>query len=73
MPFSMRYLARETLLALKVSTLDIPFMNANDKASQERFPNGTEGEYAACIGRLVYYRYIYPIIMWVGLSIAIVA
>jgi len=30
---------------------------------QERFPDGTEEQYAACIGRLVYYRYIYPIIM----------
>ncbi|KXN90244.1 Ras GTPase-activating-like protein rng2 [Leucoagaricus sp. SymC.cos] len=46
MPFSMRYLARETLLALR-----------------ERFPHGTEEHHAACIGRLVYYRYIYPIIM----------
>ncbi|KAF9451707.1 ras GTPase-activating protein [Macrolepiota fuliginosa MF-IS2] len=46
MPFSMRYLARETLLALR-----------------ERFPKGTDEQYAACIGRLVYYRYLYPIIM----------
>ncbi|XP_006460082.1 hypothetical protein AGABI2DRAFT_202767 [Agaricus bisporus var. bisporus H97] len=46
MPFSMRYLARETLLALK-----------------EKFPNGSDEQYAACVGRLVYYRYISPIIM----------
>ncbi|KIY49170.1 hypothetical protein FISHEDRAFT_65237 [Fistulina hepatica ATCC 64428] len=46
MPYSMRYLARETLLNL-----------------QERFPNASDEEYAICIGRLVFCRYINPAII----------
>ncbi|KAJ7498942.1 ras GTPase-activating protein [Mycena latifolia] len=46
MPYSIRYLARETLIALR-----------------ERFPDAPETLYAACIGRLVYYRYINPAIV----------
>ncbi|CAK5275652.1 unnamed protein product [Mycena citricolor] len=46
MPYSIRYLARETLIALK-----------------ERFPDATDTMYAACIGRLVYYRCINPAIV----------
>ncbi|KAL0949959.1 hypothetical protein HGRIS_009979 [Hohenbuehelia grisea] len=46
MPYGMRFLARETLLAIR-----------------ERFPNASEEEYAACIARLVYYRYINPAII----------
>lgn len=43
MPYSMRYLARETLLALR-----------------EKFPNLPEELYGACLGRLVFFRYINP-------------
>lgn len=32
--------------------------------SQNKFPNASDEEYAACIGRLVYYRYINPAIMY---------
>ncbi|KAJ7744449.1 ras GTPase-activating protein [Mycena maculata] len=46
MPYSVRYLARETLVAVR-----------------ERFPDAPETLYAACIGRLVYYRYINPAIV----------
>ncbi|KAF7301657.1 RAS GTPase-activating protein [Mycena indigotica] len=46
MPFSTRYLARETLNAL-----------------HERFPGEPDSLYAACIGRLVYYRCINPAIV----------
>ncbi|KAJ3869643.1 ras GTPase-activating protein [Lentinula novae-zelandiae] len=46
MPFSMRYLARETLACVR-----------------ERFPDAPEEVYAACVGRLVYYRYINPAII----------
>ncbi|KAJ7433826.1 ras GTPase-activating protein [Mycena galericulata] len=46
MPYSIRYLARETLIAVR-----------------ERFPDASETLYAACIGRLVYYRYINPAIV----------
>ncbi|KAJ7283670.1 ras GTPase-activating protein [Mycena rebaudengoi] len=46
MPYSIRYLARETLISLR-----------------ERFPDAPETLYAACIGRLVYYRYINPAIV----------
>ncbi|KAJ6599083.1 ras GTPase-activating protein [Mycena vulgaris] len=46
MPYSIRYLARETLIALR-----------------ERFPDAPDTLYAACIGRLVYYRYINPAIV----------
>ncbi|KIK68184.1 hypothetical protein GYMLUDRAFT_155669 [Collybiopsis luxurians FD-317 M1] len=43
MPFSMRFLARETLAYVR-----------------EKFPDAPEEAYAACVGRLVYYRYINP-------------
>ncbi|GJE84158.1 ras GTPase-activating protein [Phanerochaete sordida] len=46
MPYGMRYIARETLVALK-----------------ERFPHASDEAYAACIARLVYYRYVNPAIM----------
>ncbi|KAJ7591074.1 ras GTPase-activating protein [Mycena floridula] len=46
MPYSMRYLARETLISLR-----------------ERFPDAPQEHYAACLGRLVYYRYINPVII----------
>ncbi|KAJ8086612.1 iqgap- protein [Marasmius tenuissimus] len=46
MPYSMRYLARETL-----------------RAARERFPDASDEAYAACIGRIVYYRYINPAIV----------
>ncbi|KAF9259503.1 hypothetical protein L218DRAFT_963533 [Marasmius fiardii PR-910] len=46
MPYSMRYLACETL-----------------KAVRGRFPDASDEAYAACIGRIVYYRYINPAIM----------
>ncbi|KAJ7047378.1 ras GTPase-activating protein [Mycena alexandri] len=46
MPYSIRYLARETLIALR-----------------EKYPEAPETLLAACIGRLVYYRYINPAIV----------
>ncbi|KAG0709616.1 hypothetical protein DFH29DRAFT_884999 [Suillus ampliporus] len=46
MPYSMRFMARETLLSLK-----------------EKFPGAPDEVYAACIGRLVYYRYLNPAIL----------
>ncbi|KAJ3757022.1 ras GTPase-activating protein [Lentinula raphanica] len=46
MPFSMRYLARETLACVR-----------------DRFPDAPPEAYAACVGRLVYYRYINPAII----------
>ncbi|CAL1700973.1 unnamed protein product [Somion occarium] len=46
MPYGMRYLARETLAALK-----------------NRFPNASEEEYAVCLARLVYYRFINPAVI----------
>ncbi|KAF8974759.1 hypothetical protein BDZ97DRAFT_1911911 [Flammula alnicola] len=46
MPYSMRYLARETLLCLR-----------------EKFPGCAEELYGACIGRLVFYRYINPALL----------
>ncbi|TFK43549.1 hypothetical protein BDQ12DRAFT_595944 [Crucibulum laeve] len=45
MPYGMRYLIRETLLALR-----------------EKFPEASDEDYIACIGRLLYYRFINPII-----------
>jgi Ras GTPase-activating-like protein IQGAP2/3 len=48
MPYSVRFLARETLLSLK-----------------EKFPGAPDEAYAACIGRLVYYRYLNPAILYV--------
>ncbi|KAI0053622.1 ras GTPase-activating protein [Auriscalpium vulgare] len=46
MPYAMRYLARETLAALR-----------------KKFPGAAEESYAACIGRLVFYRYFNPAII----------
>ncbi|KAF7355360.1 Ras GTPase-activating-like protein rng2 [Mycena sanguinolenta] len=46
MPYNIRYLARETLMALR-----------------EKYPDASDTLYAACIGRLVYYRYINPAIV----------
>ncbi|KII94770.1 hypothetical protein PLICRDRAFT_127987 [Plicaturopsis crispa FD-325 SS-3] len=46
MPYGIRYMARETLNALR-----------------EKFPDAPPEMYAACIGRLVYYRYINPAII----------
>ncbi|KDR83761.1 hypothetical protein GALMADRAFT_236120 [Galerina marginata CBS 339.88] len=43
MPYSMRYLARETLLCLRA-----------------KFPGCPEEVYGACLGRLIFYRYINP-------------
>lgn len=60
----MRYLARETLLALKVFH-PIDLTRCRLDAAQSKFPQETPEAYAACIGRMVYYRYINPAIMWV--------
>lgn len=38
---------------------------------QDKFPNAPEEEYAACIGRLVFYRYLNPAIMYVSITSAI--
>lgn len=46
MPYSIRYLARETL-----------------HMARETFPDAPNEIYAACIGRLVFYRYINPAIV----------
>ncbi|KAI0080889.1 hypothetical protein K474DRAFT_1589057 [Panus rudis PR-1116 ss-1] len=46
MPYGMRYLARESLIALKT-----------------KFPEASNEEYAACLARLVYYRFINPAII----------
>ncbi|KAI0268208.1 hypothetical protein BC834DRAFT_821746 [Gloeopeniophorella convolvens] len=46
MPYAIRFLARETLAALK-----------------NKFPDAPEEAYAACVGRLVFYRYINPAII----------
>jgi Ras GTPase-activating-like protein IQGAP2/3 len=36
---------------------------------QEKYPDAPDTLYAACIGRLVYYRYINPAIVYVRLNI----
>ncbi|TFK75932.1 hypothetical protein BDN72DRAFT_786097 [Pluteus cervinus] len=46
MPYGMRFLARETLVALR-----------------EKFPGAPDAVYVAGLGRIVYYRYIYPVLM----------
>ncbi|KAG2152223.1 ras GTPase-activating protein [Suillus cothurnatus] len=46
MPYSVRFMARETFIQLK-----------------EKFPGAPDEVYAACIGRLVYYRYLNPAIL----------
>jgi Ras GTPase-activating-like protein IQGAP2/3 len=64
MPYAMRYLARETLAAAQVRLVPQRYrQSAAHTRVQARFPNATQGELAACIGRLVYYRYINPAIV----------
>ncbi|KAF9221951.1 ras GTPase-activating protein [Gyrodon lividus] len=46
MPYSMRFIARETLLSLR-----------------EKFPGAPDKAYAACIARLVFYRYLNPAVL----------
>ncbi|KAG9317305.1 ras GTPase-activating protein [Chiua virens] len=46
MPYSMRFIARETLRSLR-----------------EKFPDAPDKAYAACIARLVFYRYLNPAIL----------
>ncbi|KAI0796795.1 hypothetical protein C8Q75DRAFT_710102 [Abortiporus biennis] len=48
MPYAMRFLARETLHSLKV---------------RAKFPRASKEQYASCIARLVYYRFINPAII----------
>ncbi len=64
MPYGIRCLARETLLLLQVcpSTLRLRLSKFH-RIIQGRFPDATEQTYAACIGRLVYYRLINPAIV----------
>ncbi|KAG6378565.1 ras GTPase-activating protein [Boletus reticuloceps] len=62
MPYSMRFIARETLLSLRVSKgqlLVVVFLTL----VQERFPDASDTAYAACIARLVFYRYLNPAIL----------
>lgn len=59
----MRFLARETLSALKVSLTSDLVNTLNQQLLQEKFPNAPEEVYASCIGRLIYYRSINPAIM----------
>lgn len=64
MPYGIRCLARETLLLLRVCpTILSPRFRKIHHLLQDRFPDATEQEYAACIGRLVYYRLINPAIV----------
>lgn len=62
MPYGMRYLARETLLSLRVSLLSMEDALLAH-CTQSKFPDASDEIYATCIGRLVYYRYINPAIM----------
>lgn len=68
MPYNIRYLARETLIALRVS-FSIPTSFFSLFSLQEKYPDAPDTLYAACIGRLVYYRYINPAIVCVRLNI----
>lgn len=62
----MRFLARETLAALRVR-LTYFCSRASSTFVQEKFPKAPEEVYASCIGRLIYYRSINPAIMLVQL------
>jgi Ras GTPase-activating-like protein IQGAP2/3 len=66
MPYGMRYIARETLVFLRVSFILHEGHLVLIKFHQDKFPSAPEEAYAACIGRLVYYRYINPAIMCVS-------
>ncbi|KAJ7179155.1 ras GTPase-activating protein [Mycena filopes] len=63
MPYSIRYLARETLIALRVGSILFLVVPTLTPPSQEKYPEAPETSLAACIGRLVYYRYINPAIV----------
>lgn len=64
MPYGMRCIAREMLLELRVcvrfpaSRHGLTFLSL-----QVKFPDAPEELYAACIGRVIYYRFINPAIV----------
>ena len=62
MPYGVRYLARETLVAMRVRACLLAFSSYDD-IFQNKFPDAPDEACAACIGRLVFYRYINPAIM----------
>lgn len=66
MPYGMRYMARETLSAVKASSFRIHVHSETDVQSllQSKFPDASAEACAACVARLVYYRYINPAIMY---------
>ena len=66
MPYSMRYLAREMSLSLRVSTSTLYLVGRVTLiCTQDKFPGFPEEVYGACVGRLVFYRYINPALLWV--------
>lgn len=58
----MRFLARETLAALKVRGL-IPTVLLKLMPFKAKHPNHTDEEYAIPLARLLFYRYINPAIV----------
>ena len=64
MPYGMRSIARETLIALKVSSTALaPYIPHH--SWQTRFPNQSNEAYAGALGTLVFDRYINPAILYV--------
>lgn len=63
MPYSMRFMARETLAALRVGGCLVYKGPGLIHFVQERFPDTPPELYAGCIARIVYYRFINPAIL----------
>jgi Ras GTPase-activating-like protein IQGAP2/3 len=70
MPYSLRFIARETLLSLRVSQAQ-SFDHALLMLVQEKFPDVPDRAYAACIARLVFYRYLNPAILFVPYALQV--
>lgn len=64
MPYGMRFMARETLAALRVWQFYL-HQYKRLTALQEKFPDEAEDIYAAAVGKLIYYRFINPAIVYV--------
>jgi len=62
MPYAMRYLLRETLLSLRVCSTSLE--GYHSLFAQETFPDFPPEYHAICVGKLVFYHFINPVLMY---------
>jgi len=66
MPYAMRYLLRETLLSLRVCVRLLEGISLT--FTQEAFPDFPPEHHAICVGKLVFYHFINPVLMYSFIS-----